>query len=143
MVYAKNSGLLSSSWWIQEMIWSAALVRGTHRIMESFELEETFKGHLVQLPCNEQGCLHYIRLLRAPSSLTLSVSTDGVSTTYLGNLCQCLTSLSVKKLLPYVHSNLPSFSLKPFPLVLSQQIPCIGHLSLVTQTAKVLSHDCA
>ena len=23
--------------------------------IESFELEETFKGHLVQLPCNEQG----------------------------------------------------------------------------------------
>ena len=26
-----------------------------HRIMEPFELEGTFKGHLVQLPCNEQG----------------------------------------------------------------------------------------
>jgi len=25
--------------------------------MESFELEGTFKGHLVQLPCNEQGHL--------------------------------------------------------------------------------------
>jgi len=24
------------------------------RNVESFELEETFKGHLVQLPCNEQ-----------------------------------------------------------------------------------------
>lgn len=24
-------------------------------IMEPFELEETLKGHLVQLPCNEQG----------------------------------------------------------------------------------------
>ena len=29
---------------------------GTHRrIIESLELEGTFKGHLVQLPCNEQG----------------------------------------------------------------------------------------
>ena len=27
----------------------------SHRITESFELERTFKGHLVQLPCNEQG----------------------------------------------------------------------------------------
>ena len=26
-----------------------------HRIIELLELEETFKGHLVQLPCNEQG----------------------------------------------------------------------------------------
>mgnify|MGYP001851912454 CR=1 FL=1 len=25
------------------------------RIIESLELEGTFKGHLVQLPCNEQG----------------------------------------------------------------------------------------
>ena len=26
-----------------------------NRIIESLELEWTFKGHLVQLPCNEQG----------------------------------------------------------------------------------------
>ena len=30
-----------------------------------------------------------IRLLRAPSSLTLSVSRDGASTASLGNLLQC------------------------------------------------------
>ena len=29
----------------------------SHRILESFELDDTFKGHLVQLPCNEQGHL--------------------------------------------------------------------------------------
>lgn len=29
-----------------------------HRIIVLFELEETLKGHLVQLPCNEQGHLH-------------------------------------------------------------------------------------
>jgi len=28
-----------------------------HRIIESSELEEIFKGHLVQLPFNEQGHL--------------------------------------------------------------------------------------
>lgn len=28
-----------------------------HRVAESFESEWAFKGHLVQLPCNEQGCL--------------------------------------------------------------------------------------
>jgi len=26
-----------------------------HRIIEPLELEGTFKGHLVQLPCNKQG----------------------------------------------------------------------------------------
>jgi len=29
--------------------------RLTHRIRESLELKWAFKGHLVQLPCNEQG----------------------------------------------------------------------------------------
>jgi len=29
-----------------------------YRIIESFELEGTLKGHLVRLPCNEQGHLH-------------------------------------------------------------------------------------
>lgn len=31
--------------------------RENHRFIESFELEGTFKGHLVQLPCNEKR--HY------------------------------------------------------------------------------------
>ena len=28
-----------------------------HRIIESFELEQALEGHLVQLPCSEQGHL--------------------------------------------------------------------------------------
>lgn len=28
-----------------------------NRVIESFELEGTPKGHLVQIPCSEQGCL--------------------------------------------------------------------------------------
>jgi len=34
-------------------------------ITESFELEGTFKGHPVQLPCTEQGHLQLHQLLRA------------------------------------------------------------------------------
>ena len=30
-------------------------------ILQSLELEGTIKGHLVQLPCNEQGRLHQIK----------------------------------------------------------------------------------
>ena len=37
----------------------------------------------------------YIRLLRALSSLTLSVSRDGASTTSLGNLFQCFTTFFI------------------------------------------------
>jgi len=65
--------------------------------IESFELEGTFKGHLVQLPCNEQGHLQLDQVLRALSSLTLNVSRNGASPTSLGNLFQCFTTLLIKK----------------------------------------------
>ena len=41
---------------------------------ESFELEGTFKGHPVQLPCNEQGHAQLDQGAQSPSSLTLDVS---------------------------------------------------------------------
>ena len=90
------------------------------RVIETFELEETFKGHLVQLPCSEQGHLRLSQVLRAPSSLALKVSRDGASATSLGNLCQCLTTLIVKYFFHISNLHLLSFSLKPFPLVLSE-----------------------
>ncbi|KAK4825808.1 hypothetical protein QYF61_002413 [Mycteria americana] len=63
------------------------------------------------------------RLLRAPSHLTLNVSRGGTSTTSLGNLHQCFTTLIVKNFFLISSLNLPSFTLKPLPLVLSQQAP--------------------
>ena len=51
-------------------------------ITELLELEGTLKGHLVQLPCNEQGHPHLHQVLRAPTSLTLNVSRDGAFTSY-------------------------------------------------------------
>jgi len=63
---------------------------------------------------------NYIRLLRAPSNLTLNVCRDGASTTYLGNLCQCFTTLIVKISSLYLISIYP-LSLKLLPLVLLQQ----------------------
>ena len=81
-----------------------------------FELEGTFKGHPVQLPCNEQGHLQLHQVLRALSSLTLSVSSDGTLTTSLGNLCQCLTTLIVKSFFPYIQPEVPLFYPNCFPL---------------------------
>jgi len=49
------------------------------RIIELFQLEETFKGHLVQLSCTEQRHLQHHQVLRALSSLILNVSRDGAS----------------------------------------------------------------
>jgi len=60
------------------------LIENNYRIIESLELEGTFRGHLVQLPCNEQGQHSSIRLPRAWSSLTLKVSRVGASTISLG-----------------------------------------------------------
>jgi len=88
-----------------------------HRITELFELEQSPKGHLVQLPCNEQGHLQLYQVLRAPSSLTLSqglgtgplsqgqapVQGQGTDTS-LGNLCQSLTK---RYFLPKVKPTLP------------------------------------
>ena len=53
--------------------------------MEWFGLEETFKGHLVQSTCREQGHLPLDRLRRAPSNLALNVSRDGASPISLGS----------------------------------------------------------
>ncbi|KAK4830165.1 hypothetical protein QYF61_008676 [Mycteria americana] len=58
------------------------------------------------------------------TSVTRSVTTssDGASTTFLGNLCQCLTTFTVNNFFLMTSLSLPSFnSLKPLPVVLSQQ----------------------
>ena len=53
-----------------------------------------------------------------PSNLALNTSSDGASTTSLGNLFQCLTTLPVQNFFLTSNLNLPSFSLKPLCLVL-------------------------
>ena len=76
----------------------------TVRIIESFELKGTTKDHLAQLRCSEPGHLQLDQVLRAPSSLTLSVSRDGASTIPLDNLCQSFITLIVKSLFSYIQS---------------------------------------
>jgi len=87
-----------------------------YRITETFELEGTLRGLLVQPPFSEQGCQQPDQVFRAPSSLTLNVSRGRTFTTTLGNVLQYLTTLSVKNVFLISNLNLPSFSLKPFPL---------------------------
>ena len=62
----------------------------------------------------------WIMLLGSLSSLTFSVLRDRASPTSVGNLCQCLSTLTAK--LFYIQSKSP-FSLEPFPFLLSQQTP--------------------
>jgi len=54
----------------------------------------------------------------APSNLALNTSRDGASTDSLGSLFQHLTTLIEKNFPLMSKLNLPSFNLKPFPLVL-------------------------
>jgi len=91
------------------------------RITESVGLEGTFKGHLVQYPCSEQEHLPLDQVAQSPIQLTLNVSKHGTSTTSLGNPLQCFTTLTAKNLFLISSLNLPSLSLKPLLLVLSQQ----------------------
>jgi len=63
--------------------------------------------------------LRYIKLLRAPSNLTLNTSNDGASTTSLGNLFQCPTTFIITNFFLMSHLNLLSFSLKPLRFSLS------------------------
>jgi len=62
---------------------------------------------------------HQTRLLKAPSNLALNIAREGAATASLGNLGQGLTTLMVKNFFLTSNINLPSFSLKLSPLVLS------------------------
>ena len=62
---------------------------------------------------------HQTRLLNAPSNLALNTAREGAATASLGNLGQCFTTLMVKNFFLISNLNLPSFSSKPSPLVLS------------------------
>lgn len=56
---------------------------------------------------------HQTWFVRGSFSLDLNISREGGSTTFLGNLPQCLTTLSVKILFLTSNLNLLSFRLKP------------------------------
>ena len=61
-------------------------------------MEGTSEGRLVQLLCNEQGHPQLDQVAQGVIKLALKVSMDGAATTSLGNLFQCLTTLSVEDL---------------------------------------------
>jgi len=89
--------------------------------VKCFGLEGTFRGHLAQHPCSEQGHLQLDQVAQSPSNLTLNVSRDGACTTSLGNPLHCFTTPTVQNFFLLSSLNLPSLSLKPLLLVLSQQ----------------------
>jgi len=81
-------------------------------------MEGSFRGHLPNPPAVSRDIFSYGRLLRALSNLALNVSRDGASTTSLGNLSQCFSTLIVKNFFLISGLNLPSLSVKPLFFVI-------------------------
>jgi len=71
------------------------------------------KAHATPTPAMGRAALYQLRLPRAPSNLALSTSRDGASQ-FLWEAVPYRERIS-----PVSSPNLPSFSLKPFPLILS------------------------
>jgi len=60
-------GLVMSSVLVLQYLYSSApKPLAYHRKIELFELEGTFKGHLVHLPCNQQGHLQLGKIAQSP-----------------------------------------------------------------------------
>ena len=91
-------------------------------VIESSELEETFKVLLVQPPCREQGHLQLDQVAQTPIQLDLGCL-QGHGIHHLSGHSSSASSLLLKNSFIISSLNLPSFSLKSFPLVLSQQTP--------------------
>jgi len=87
--------------------------------IDSYEFEKIFEDQLLQLPCTEQGYLKLDLATQSPVQPDLEYQTG--STTSLGNLFQCFTTLTVKNFFQMSNLTLPPLNLKPFPQVQSQQ----------------------
>lgn len=67
-----------------------------HSITEQLRMEGNLKDHVVPTPCDALVALHLLRLPRAPSNPALGTSSS------LGSVCQGLSTLQVKKILPNI-----------------------------------------
>lgn len=87
----------------------------SHRMTDRLRLEGTSESHLVQPPQLKQDHLKQA----AQDHVQMNISNTGDSATCLGNLCQCLVSLTIKKCFLTFAWNVLCFSLCLLPLVLS------------------------
>ena len=93
-----------------------------HRIIEWLSLEGTLKDHFSSNPtAMGRAASLQIRLPAIPSHLVSSASRDGASTALWASMPAPHHPLT-KDFLPNIQLNLPSFSLQPLNLVLSQSV---------------------
>jgi len=104
-----------------------------HRMTEWFGLEGTLKIIQFQPPCHGQGHLLLEQVAQSPVQPGLEPwppPREGAATASQGNLCQGLTTLRVKNFLLIANSNLPSYSLKTwFVIMLCIAVCHLSHLS--------------
>ena len=80
------------------------------------------QDHLVPIPCYRQGHLLLDQVAQSAIFECLNARMQGASTTSLGNLFPCLTTLTVKNLFLVSSLTLRSSSFKPILLALSLYI---------------------
>ena len=121
-----------------------------HKIIERFGLEGTYKGHLVHLPCSEQGHLSPEQVAQSPVQPDPEHFQGGGSHSFSRQPVPGPHHPHGKEFL-ISNLNLCSFSLKPLPLLLSLQAlvespnpallqaPSLGpcHLSLAFRKKKI------
>ena len=108
--------MIAASVALKSLMWSS-IESQNHRMVR---VGRDHIGHLVPIPplwavtpSNGPGCS------KPHPTWPWTLSRSGASTTSLGNLFQCLTTLRVKTFFLMSNLNLPSFSLNSLPLVLS------------------------
>jgi len=106
--------------------------------MDWFELERTFKGHLVHPRAMSRDIFNWIGLLRALSNLALNVPRKGASSTSPGILCQGFTTRSIKNLCLYIQPEPPLFqftAITPCPVTSG---PCHSPSPALSQPLQAL-----
>ena len=88
----KNTGRISEKLCFFFSSWKLI---GRYQLIESFELEGTFKGHVAQLPCNKQGHLQLHQVAQSLVQPNLACL-QGWDFHHL-SLFQCLITPTVKK----------------------------------------------
>ena len=75
--------------------WHAYKYICTYAVIERLGLEETFRGHLAQPPCREQGHLQVDQVAQSPVQPDLECFQGWGISQVVGNPCQGFTTLRV------------------------------------------------
>ena len=101
-----------------------------HRITEYVELEGTFNGHLVQLPCNEQGYLQLNQVAQSLVQPDLEILQGRDFHSISGQHVPVPHQPHCKRPFLISNLNLPFLSLKQFPLVTQTLLKSLAYVQL-------------